>query len=294
VPTVDANGITINYTVEGAGPPLIMLHGATSSPLEDWAAQRPAFRRAFRLYLPDARGHAGTKWDARDGFTNEMLVADLLGFADALGLDTFHLVGFSMGAMTSLRFASTHPERLRTAIICGIDIFREPRASVARRLMDPVRILREEPEWAKELDRRHGPVQGEGAWQNLLPAIAVDVANQPLPTPAELRNIRLPVLLVYGDRDVFVPADHAVALYRQLPDARLLIAPNCPHQVMVYQPALFNQAAANFYRATENVARKRAEHGATVAAGAAALNPVAGHSEESAEESQAAEPFSNW
>ena len=294
MPTVDANGITINYTVEGAGPPLIMLHGATSSPLEDWAAQRPAFRRAFRLYLPDARGHAGTKWDAREGFTNQMLVADVLGFADALDLDTFHLVGFSMGAMTSLRFAATYPQRLRTAIICGIDIFREPRASVARRLMDPARILREEPEWARELDRRHGPVQGEGAWQTLLPAIAADVANQPLPTPAELRNIRLPVLLVYGDRDVFAPADHAVAIYRQLPDARLLIAPNCPHQVMVYQPALFNQAAANFYRATENVARKRAEHSATVAAGAAALNPVAGHSDGSAEESQAAEPFSNW
>ena len=57
MPTVDANGITINYTVEGAGPPLIMLHGATSSPLEDWAAQRPSFRQAFRIYLPDARGH---------------------------------------------------------------------------------------------------------------------------------------------------------------------------------------------------------------------------------------------
>jgi pimeloyl-ACP methyl ester carboxylesterase len=145
VPTVDANGIAINYTVEGAGPPLILLHGATSSPLEDWAAQRPAFRRAFRIYLVDARGHAGTKWDARDGFSNEMLVADLLAFADALGLDTFHLVGFSMGAMTSMRFAATYPDRLRTAIICGIDVFREPRASVARRLMDPARILREEP-----------------------------------------------------------------------------------------------------------------------------------------------------
>lgn len=294
MPTIDANGITINYTVEGAGPPLIMLHGATSSPLEDWAAQRPAFRQAFRIYLPDARGHAGTKWDARDGFTNQMLVGDLLGFADALGLDTFHLVGFSMGAMTSLLFAATHPDRLRTAIICGIDIFREPRASVARRLMDPTRILRDEPEWAKELERRHAPVQGPGAWQNLLPAIAADVAGQPLPTPAELRNIRLPVLLVYGDRDVFVPTDHAVAIYRQLPDARLLIAPNCPHQVMVYQPALFNQAAANFYRSTETVARKRAERSATVAPGAAVLNPVASHSDEPAEELQAAEPFSNW
>jgi len=294
VPTVDANGITINYHVEGAGPPLIMLHGATSAPLEDWAAQRPAFRQAFRLYLPDARGHAGTRWDARDGFSNEMLVADLLGFADALGLETFHLVGFSMGAMTSLMFAARHPDRLRTAIICGIDIFREPRASVARRLMDPERILREEPAWAKELERRHDPVQGPGGWQHLLPAIATDVATQPLPTPAELRNIRLPVLLVYGDRDVFVPPDHAVAIYRQLPAARLLMAPNCPHQVMVYQPALFNQAAANYYRSTEQVARQRAERGATVGSGAAAFNPVAGHADEPVSADEPADPFSNW
>jgi pimeloyl-ACP methyl ester carboxylesterase len=291
VPKLRANGITINYAVEGAGPPLIMLHGATSAPLEDWAAQRPAFRRAFRIYLPDARGHAGTVWDARDGWSNEMLVADLLAFADGLGLQTFHVVGFSMGAATALTFASRYPERLRTAIICGIDVAREPRASVARRLMDPARILREEPDWAAQLDRRHSP-QGAGAWQNLLPAIAADVATQPILTPGELHGIRLPVLLVYGDRDVFVPADHAVQIYRQLPEGRLLIAPNCPHQVMVHQPALFNQSAGSFYRSTEQVARQRAERGATVAAterigsGAAALNPASVPDE--------ADPFANW
>jgi pimeloyl-ACP methyl ester carboxylesterase len=294
VPTVDANGITIAYTVEGAGPPLVMLHGATSAPLEDWAAQRPLFRRAFRVYLPAARGHAGTRWDARDGFSNEMLVGDLLGFADALGLSTFHLAGFSMGALTGLTFAIRYPERLRTAIICGIDIAREPRARVARRLMDPARILREEPEWATQLDRRHGPGQGAGAWQHLLPAIAADVASQPLPTLEELRRVRLPVLLAYGDRDVFVPADHAVAIYRALPDARLLIAPDCPHQVMVVAAGLFNHAAGSFYRATEQIARQRAERGATVAGGAEAANPVAAGAPAPAKTADAADPFTNW
>ena len=43
-----------------------------------------------------------------------MLVDDVLAFVDALGLDTFHLLGFSMGAMTALQFATRHPERLRT------------------------------------------------------------------------------------------------------------------------------------------------------------------------------------
>src|SRR5687768_4978930 len=178
-----------------------MLHGATSTSREDWAAQRPAFRKAFRLYLVDARGHAGTRWDVRDGFDRDMLVDDLLAFVDALNLRTFHVVGFSMGAMTALTFATRYPERLRTAIICGIDVVREPRASVARRLMDPERILNEEPEWAAQLERRHGPVQGEGAWKSLLPAIANDVATAQLLTPEELRRVWLPVLLAYGDRD---------------------------------------------------------------------------------------------
>ncbi|CAN5788560.1 alpha/beta hydrolase [soil metagenome] len=278
IKTVRANGIDIAYTAEGAGPPLVMLHGATSSALEDWSAQRPLFRRAFRLYLVDARGHAGTRWDAADGFDKEMLVADLLGFVDALDLATFHLAGFSMGAMTALTFATRHAERLRTAIICGIDVQREPRTRVAARLMDPGRIERDEPAWAAQLERRHAPVQGFGAWQRLLPAIAADVANQDLLTPAQLRGARVPTLLVYGDRDIFVPVDHAAALHRQLPSARLLVAPDCPHQVMVSQPALFNQAAGTFYRSTEDLARARAgalipPASAPVADGAAVLDP---------------------
>ena len=131
MPTVRANGLDVSYTVEGAGPPVVMLHGATSTSAEDWSAQRPLFRKAFRMYLVDARGHGGTKWDVADGFNRDLLVDDLLAFVDALSLATFHVVGFSMGAMTALTFATRHPERLRTAMICGIDVVREPRASVA-------------------------------------------------------------------------------------------------------------------------------------------------------------------
>ena len=184
MPTVDANGITIHYTVEGAGPPLMMLHGATSSPLEDWAAQRPLFRKAFRIYLPDARGHAGTKWDVRDGFTATCSSTTCCAFADALGLDTFHLVGFSMGAMTSTAFATRYPERLRTAIICGIDIFREPRACVAR-AADGSRARscaksRTGPRSSRRATARsRARVRG----RTLLPAIVSDVGRPALPDP---------------------------------------------------------------------------------------------------------------
>jgi len=259
VPVLATPELAIHYRVEGAGPPLIMLHGATSTGDADFAAQLPAVRRAFRVYLPDARGHGGTRWNAAQGLSNEQLVADLEAFADGLGLATFHLLGFSLGGMTALTFATRRPERLRTLVLVGVDVEREPRASVARGLMDPARVERDERDWADELERRHGPGQGAGAWRRLLPAIAEDVAGQPLLTPRDLRRVRVPTLLAYGDRDVFVPAAHAVALYHQLPQARLLIAPGCDHQVMARRPGLFNEAAARFYRETEAIAIGRAD-----------------------------------
>ena len=248
MPTITANGLDVSYTVEGRGPPLVLLHGATSSALEDWAQQRPLFRQSFTLYLPDARGHGRTRWDATGGWSRDLLVDDLHAYADRLGLDTFHLAGFSMGGMTALSFAARHPERLRSAIVAGIDVEPEPRTSIARRMMDPDRIEREEPAWAAQLERRHGPIQGVGAWRHLMRAMAADVVAQPALTAAELRRARLPILLAYGDRDVWAPLEHVVALRRQLPDARLFVAPDSTHVVLTRQPALFNAAALGFWR----------------------------------------------
>jgi pimeloyl-ACP methyl ester carboxylesterase len=271
MPEIMANGLAIRYLTEGSGPPMVMLHGATSSAEEDWAAQRPAFRQAFRLFLPDARGHAGTRREPGESFSFDLLIADLAAFVDALNLRTFHLVGFSMGAITALGYALRNPERLRTLLVAGMDVQAQPQGNVARHLLDPARVDREEAAWAAQLEARHGPIQGPGAWRRLLPAIATALSSVPPVPPQELRGLRVPTLLAFGDRDVFVPVDHAVAFYRQLPDARLFIAPGCDHQVMVTRPGLFNEAARAFYRSTAQAAEARAAgrapEAATVARG---------------------------
>jgi pimeloyl-ACP methyl ester carboxylesterase len=278
VPTIAANGLDVHYTVEGEGPPLVLLHGATSSAVEDWSNQRPLFRQHFTLYLVDARGHARTRAhtgiDALDGWSRDTLVDDMGAFADAMGLERFHVAGFSMGAMTALTYATRHPERLLSAVIAGISPEREPRSRVAARLMDPDRIDREEPAWAAQLDKRHTPAIGPGGWRALLRRIHTDVGVQDLLTPEQLREARLPILLAVGDRDVFVPLDQAVRLHRQLPDSRLLVVPDSGHIVTVTQPALFNQAVTTFWRSVERRAAASRPGAAPAAPGLAATASV--------------------
>jgi pimeloyl-ACP methyl ester carboxylesterase len=55
------------------------------------------------------------------------------------------------------------------------------------------------------------------------------------------------------------PVDGASRLARQVRDGRLLVVPDCGHEVMSERPSLVNEALGSFYRSTETIARQRAE-----------------------------------
>ena len=219
MPTIAANGIDIAYEAHGAGPPLVLLHGATSLGREDFAAQIPLFSKAFRCIVPDARGHGGTRWDAADGFRYDWLVDDLAAFVDELGLETFHLLGFSMGAMTALQYGARHPDRLRTIGSSGSrpNASRGPRCSGGS-WTPPGSTARTVP----------GQRSSAGA---TMPARAkapgVDCSRQSPPTsrrsrscpPRDLHRIDAPAIVACGDRDPFVPVEHASGIAASFPMA---------------------------------------------------------------------------
>ena len=67
-------------------------------------------------------------------------------------------------------------------------------------------------------------------------------------TAAEIHAIDVPTLVACGDRDPFVPVGHAWALARGLPDARLLVAPGCGHELPRERPAILAAAIDAFHR----------------------------------------------
>jgi pimeloyl-ACP methyl ester carboxylesterase len=127
---VRANGIDIHYASTGDGPPLVLLHGWP----EFWLTWKKVMERlagSFRLIAPDLRGFGdSTKPDASpsDRAGAETHAHDLLGLADALGLDRFGLVGHDVGASVAQAFARAHPERL-----AGLFFFNCPHPGIGRR-----------------------------------------------------------------------------------------------------------------------------------------------------------------
>ena len=106
----DLEQFRLYYEEHGTGTPVVFLHGFTLD-RRMWYGQAEHLKGGFRVLLPDARGH-GLSDAPSTGYSRADRVADLLSFADTLGLDRFHLVGLSMGGSTGIGFALAHPQRL--------------------------------------------------------------------------------------------------------------------------------------------------------------------------------------
>src|SRR6202048_4711749 len=113
---VEIDGMRIHYRDEGAGPPLVLLHGFGSSlyTWDRWVRQLAGARRLIRLDLPGF----GLTGPAPDGdYTAERYVRVVAALLDSLGVERTDIAGNSMGGRTALMFALAHPERVRKLIL---------------------------------------------------------------------------------------------------------------------------------------------------------------------------------
>lgn len=117
----DSGDVPLHYTDEGAGTPVVLLHGFAVNADLNWRLPglTRALARSYRVIALDLRGHglsAKPHDPERYGFA---MAADVIALLDHLGLDKVHLVGYSLGGIIALKLATTHPDRLLTASPLG-------------------------------------------------------------------------------------------------------------------------------------------------------------------------------
>ena len=106
---ITATGSRVSYTVDGSGPPLVLVHGAFSDHESNWIHVAPALRQHVRLHAVARRGRGAT--DATRGHTLEDEVDDVLAVIRAVG-EPVTMVGHSYGAHCALLAAAREPRRV--------------------------------------------------------------------------------------------------------------------------------------------------------------------------------------
>ena len=237
---------------------MVLLHGGLGNRAM-WAPQVRVLSARYRCVVPDLRGHGETRGgEDVAAYTPALLRDDLLALADALGLETFALVGLSVGGLVAQEVAIAAPERLSALVLADTWVVtgaseRERRAG---RALGPVvegalRILGTRP-LAYVAARGMGDTDAEArelvraatAGTDRAAAIRVWRGLAGHDTRARLGRIRTPTLVIAGARD------RNLAQARLLADlvegAELAVLPDAGHITNLHQPAAFTAAVEGF------------------------------------------------
>ncbi len=254
----------IHYVESGdpKGLPVVLIHGFPFSH-EMWEPQIEALKARYRVVAYDVRGHG--KSAVGDGlYTLEYFVDDLLGLLDLLKVDQAVLCGLSMGGYVALRAAERAPERVRALVLCdtrseadanqgkilragamravaddGVPAFAE---GFAKSLFAPATLAAGKPcvEKVKALIRANSPLGIRGT---LLALAARTDATAFLPA------IKVPTLILVGERDLLTPPALSEAMRKAIPGSRLRVLPEAGHLTNLEQPDAFNAALREFLEA---------------------------------------------
>lgn len=254
---LNANGIDVNYEIEGEGPVVTFSHSLACN-LSMWDEQVRALRGRYRVLRYDTRGH-GQSGAPAGAYTLDQLADDLKGLLDGLGIAATHFVGLSMGGMIGQVFALKHPAMVQSLVLCDTTSrYPQGAAAVWEERIKTVGAKGMEPMVAPTLERwftapfrarRKDVIDRVGAMIRRTPAAGYVGCCHALPkinVTERLRDVRCPALVIVGEEDPGTPVDMARDIQAALPVAELAVLCRASHLSNVEQPEEFNRVLGGF------------------------------------------------
>ena len=245
----------------GSGPALLLLHGFTLDHTM-WDAQAAALGDVATCVVPDLRGTAGSPCGGAAVLTMRGHAADAVAVLDALGIERADVAGHSMGGYVALARLEDHPERVRSVALIGSRAAGESPDRRVRRDASVARLRSAgRAVWARELLPWLVPDDAPASVRDRVLAMIERVPEDALAAGLlglrdradrthVLSTVRVPALVLCGDRDALTPAAESSAMARAMlhaaGGARLVIVPGCGHMSPMEAPAAVNHALRAF------------------------------------------------
>ena len=262
MPTVKANGITMNYDQQGTGEPLVLIP-YLSADHACYAFQVAEYAKHFTCFSLDLRGTGET--DKPEGaYSIEGVADDVAAFMQAAGIQKAHISGLSFGAAVGMWLASKHPDKVQSlslhsawpktdpflkAVVEGWQATAKAFDNVAQLVVLEIfpwcltpELYNAKPDYIQSLADfvRSRPAQPVSAFiQQSNAVIAHDVE-------AQLGLIKAPTQITFGRRDVITSTRFADRLTGKIRDSELLIFEGCAHAPIYEDVEQFNQKTLLF------------------------------------------------
>ncbi len=256
---VEVDGRRIAYVQTGAGPDLVLLHGAVTD-LRSWDEVATELSRGFRVTAWDAPGCGGSD-DPDESWGMEHFADCLIAVIRELGLGRPHLVGHSWGSALALSAHLGHPTEVGSLVLAGAYAGWAgslPPAEVAGRLAfallaskqveegawDPTSMPglfneRIAPHRAALLVDTMAAIRASGTRTMAQALAACDLRPR-------LGAVVAPTLVVAGGADERSSLAVAVAISEAIPDAEMAVLPDAGHEMFLEEPEAFVALVARF------------------------------------------------
>lgn len=253
------NPIQSAYSVEGSGPPLILIHGIGAS-RHSWDGLVRELRGEFRCVGYDLRGH-GLSPKPAPPYTLDDLVEDLEALRRELGIERAHFAGHSLGGMIGPAYARRYPERVLSLGLYSTAAFRT--ADDAAKVRGVVAAMRAQgigPVLETLKDRWFTPAFGqrspeviERRMQQVLdtdPEVFLSVFDIYAETEMApwLREVQHPCLVLTGENDGGCSPRLNREIAAALPDAELVVLPVLRHAILLEAPEVVAAPVLDFLR----------------------------------------------
>jgi len=235
----EVNGLKMYYEIHGTGRPLVVLHGAFG-----WAVVFPTLAKNRQVIAIEMQGHGHTA-DIDRPLTYEQMADDTAALLKQLKIEQADLFGYSMGGNVAMAVAIRHPKLVRKLVTAGSH-YRKLEDAYDAEVVAQFKSLSPDNFAPKELKDPYDKVAPDPKkWTVLVTKVKKMGSEFKGFAREEMRSIKAHVMVTIGDRDVVRP-EHAVEMFRLIPNAQLAVFPGGDHFMLWTNPETLLAPIATF------------------------------------------------